>query len=101
MHGSSRNKDLNLNVTFNRQVGVLPNLYQAVLFYVLWVTWDFGLGDLLKMSGNKQQNVKRCRYKGFPAHPPAFSVFLSTVRSRQRWLNPSSKERGRGDNPYD
>jgi hypothetical protein len=29
---------------------VLPNLYQAVLFYVLWVTGDFTHRGVLKLS---------------------------------------------------
>jgi hypothetical protein len=28
------------DVALKRQLGVLPNLYQAVLYYVLWVTCD-------------------------------------------------------------
>jgi hypothetical protein len=28
------------DVASKRQLGVLPNLYQAVFYYVLWVTFD-------------------------------------------------------------
>jgi hypothetical protein len=31
---------------------MLPKLYNAVLFYILWGTCDFTLGDLCKMFGN-------------------------------------------------
>jgi len=41
-----------INVALNRQVGVLPKLYQAVLFYVLWATYDRTSCDFCKMFGN-------------------------------------------------
>jgi hypothetical protein len=31
---------INPDVALKRQLDVLPNLYQAVLYYVLWVTCD-------------------------------------------------------------
>ena len=31
---------INLNVALKRQLGVLPNLYQAVFQYILWVISD-------------------------------------------------------------
>jgi len=49
----SNDPPVNLNVALNRQVGALPNLYQAVLFYALWVTGNFTYGRLLKLSGNQ------------------------------------------------
>ena len=43
---------LNLNVELNRQLGVLPNLYQADFSWVLWVTSDVTGGDLFNRFGN-------------------------------------------------
>ena len=40
------------DVVLKRQLGVLPNLYQAVLHYVLWVTCDITYGDFCNASGN-------------------------------------------------
>jgi hypothetical protein len=31
---------VNPGVALKRQLGVLPNPYQAVLYYALWETWD-------------------------------------------------------------
>jgi hypothetical protein len=42
-----------------RQLGVLSNLYKAVLWHVLWVTCDVTLGDLWNLSGNEA--VKRSK----------------------------------------
>jgi hypothetical protein len=44
---------VNLNATLNRQVDVLPKLYQAVLFDILRETGEFTLRGLSKISGNK------------------------------------------------
>jgi len=36
-----RSGDLNLNIAQNRQVSVLPKLYNAVYVYILWGIRDF------------------------------------------------------------
>jgi hypothetical protein len=44
---------INSDVALKRQLGVLPNLSQAVLYYVLWVTCDVTQSDLWNVSENE------------------------------------------------
>ena len=44
---------MNPDVGVKRQLSVLPNFYQAVLWNVLWLTGDVILGDLWNLSGNE------------------------------------------------
>jgi len=44
--------DINLNVALKRQLGVLPNLYNAGFWHVLWVTCDVTQGDFGNMLGS-------------------------------------------------
>jgi hypothetical protein len=43
---------INFNVALKRRLGVLPNLYQAVFFHVLWVTYGITSGDFYRTPGN-------------------------------------------------
>ena len=36
-----------------RRLSLLPNLYQVVVYYVLWVTSDIIRSDLWEVSGNE------------------------------------------------
>jgi hypothetical protein len=61
-------------------VSVLPKLYNAVLFYILWGTAISPQVTFVKCLETEQRYDKRCRYKVFPAHPPASgNVFCATA----------------------
>ncbi len=57
------------------QLNVLRNLYQAVLYYVLWVTAISPEVTSSMCLETQQQHAKRFRCKGSPAHPTAFWNF--------------------------
>jgi hypothetical protein len=51
-----KENNVNLNVALKRQLGVLPNLYNAGFWHVLWVTCDVTQGDFGNMLGNGAAN---------------------------------------------
>jgi hypothetical protein len=61
----SKLRDKKLEIALNRQVGVLPKLYEAVLFYSLWGTRDLHEAAFVKCQEREQLNRLRCRHKIF------------------------------------
>jgi len=43
---------INSDVASKKQLGLLPNLYQAVLYYVLWGTCEIGDGNFWNVLGS-------------------------------------------------
>jgi len=61
---------MDLNIALKRQLGVLPNLYNAVFQYVLWVACDVTQGDFRNMLGNgaaKRLKASLQRFSGPPS----------------------------------
>jgi hypothetical protein len=50
---------VNTDIALKRQLGVLPNLYQAVLYYVLWVIMRYHLKWLLQCAWKSSRKTQK------------------------------------------
>ena len=67
---------MNPDVALGRQLGMLRNLYHAVLYYVLWVTCDVHLRLLLKCAWKRSsETLKGSAVKVFQHTQLPFGTF--------------------------